>query len=533
MEPRVLILTIPSLVVLALLAWHSWKTLPRSRALAFWVSVTVYGVLRGLAVAWVTREGLGASLPYQIRDPLLPVFGVSLQEVAGWAIVAYLAWWLGERFARPRERKERQGPRLFVQAAWGCLFLGAISWAVEAAAIAAGWWHWTVPAGGALLLGVPWIGLVDWFFVGTDFLLPFLVVTAPALSGRPLRFLSLLLFPAHMASHLWIEPIPGTPVPVFHLVHWLLLGLVIWLALRSPVEDAAFSDDVRLPALALGIVLLDAALVEVFVVERPELLASLVPAALAALLALRPPVAHAAGALAVIGSLAQPPLLLAAVPLAGAATLRFGRRYRLAAPALLALLAVAAVAVHVREGAREDELKQGLDAALAARDRGDLATATSTLARLTERHPSSHVPHALLGEIQYRTGRAAEARKSYERAVEIKQDFVEGYRYLAVIRLQQGSREAAKEIAARGLAVSPRDLELRYLSGIRIGDLWPDIEARGPQGAMAMAGLAYEVGDVAGTVEALDRGIARWPGERGLQELRARIGPFQSAAPGN
>lgn len=532
MEPRVLILTIPSLGVLALLVWHSWKTLPRRRALAFWGSVAVYGLLRGLAVAWVTREGLGASLPYQIRNPLLQVFGVSLQEVAGWAIVAYLAWWLGERFARQGERK---GPRLFVQAAWGCLFLGAISWAVEAAAIAAGWWHWTVPAGGRMLLGVPWIGLVDWFFVGTDFLLPFLVLTAPALSGKPARFLSLLLFPLHMASHLWIEPIPGTPLPGFHLVHWLLLGLVLWLALRSPAEDAAFTErpGLSLAAIALGIVLLDAAVVEVFVVERPELLASLVPASLVALLALRPSVANALAAFAVIGSLALPPLLLAAVPLLGAATLRMGRRYRMAAPALLVLLAVAALAVHAREGAQEEELKQQLDAAIAARDRGDLETATATLTRLTERQPSSHVPHALLGEIQYRTGRPAEARKSYERAVEIKQDFVEGYRYLAVIRLQQGSRDAAREMAARGLAVAPRDLELRYLSGVGIAEIWPEIEARGPQGAMAMAGLAYEVGDVAGTVEALDRGIVRWPEEQGLRELRARVGSSQSAAPGN
>ena len=88
MQPRVLILALPSLVVLALLVWHSWRSLPRRRAVAFWVSVAVYGVLRGMAVAWVTREGLGAPLPYQIRDPLLSVFGVSLQEVAGWAIVA-------------------------------------------------------------------------------------------------------------------------------------------------------------------------------------------------------------------------------------------------------------------------------------------------------------------------------------------------------------------------------------------------------------------------------------------------------------
>lgn len=514
MEPRVLILALPSLAVLALLVWHSRKALPRRRAAAFWAAVTVYGVLRGAAVAWVTREGLGAALPYQIRNPLLQVFGVSLQEVAGWAIVAYLAWWLGERFAR----QEKKGPRLFLQVAWGCLFLGAISWAVEAAAIAAGWWHWTVPAGSEMLLRVPWIGLVDWFFVGTDFLLPFLVLTAPALAGRPVRYLTLLLFPLHMSAHLWL--------PGLDLAHWLLLGLVLWLALRSPAEDAAFSNALNwLPAAALGIVLLDAALVELFLVERPALLASVVPAAAVALQALRPALGSGLAAAAVVGSLAFPPLLLAAVPGLTALVLRFGRRNRWTAPALMAALASLALVMHSRAGKAEEELKRRLDQALAARDRGDLTAAAKELSDLSRDHPESHVPLALLGEIRYRTGRLEEARAAYEEAVEIKQDFVEGYRYLAVIHLQRGRRDAAAEAAARGLAVAPGDLELRYLQGQEIGELWPEIEAKGPAAAKALAGLAYEVGDVSGAVEALDRGIARWPGDSEMRRLRTRIGP--------
>ncbi|HWN41272.1 MAG TPA: tetratricopeptide repeat protein [Thermoanaerobaculia bacterium] len=522
MEPRVLILALPSLVVLALLVWHSWRSLPRRRAIAFWVSVAVYGLLRGVAVAWVTREGLGASLPYQIRDPLLSVFGVSLQEIAGWAIVAYLAWWLGERFAR----QEKKGPRLFLQVAWGCLFLGAISWAVEAAAIAAGWWHWTVPAGSEVLLRVPWIGLVDWFFVGTDFLLPFLVLTAPALAGRPVRFLALLLFPVHMASHLWVGNLSeGVPIPGFHLVHWLLLGLVIWLALRSPAEDAAFSGPDGIPAAGLGIVLLDVALVELFLVDRPVLLASVVPAAAVALQALRPGFGSGVAAGAVVGSLAFPPLILSALPAFSVLVLRFGRRNRWAAPALMAALASLALVMHGRVGKAEEDLKRRLDEALLARDRGDLTAATKELSDLSRDHPDSHVPRALLGEIQYRTGRLDEARASYEEAVEIKQDFVEGYRYLAVIHLQKGRRDAAAESAARGLAVAPGDLELRYLQGREIGELWPEIEAQGPAAAKALAGLAYEVGDVSGAVEVLDRGIARWPEDRELRSLRGRMAP--------
>jgi tetratricopeptide (TPR) repeat protein len=512
MEPRVLILALPSLVVLALLVWHSWRSLPRRRAVAFWVSVAVYGLLRGMAVAWVTREGLGASLPYQIHDPLLSVFGVSLQEIAGWAIVAYLAWWLGKRFAR----QEKKGPRLFLQVAWGCLFLGAISWAVEAAAIAAGWWHWTVPGGNEMLLRVPWIGLVDWFFVGTDFLLPFLVLTAPALAGRPVRFLALLLFPLHMAAHLWL--------PGLDPMHWLLLGLVLWLALRSPVQDEAFSCGL-LPAAALGIVLLDVALVELFLVDRPVLLASVVPAAAVALQALQPGIGSGLAAGAVVGSLALPPLLLSALPGFSVLVLRFGRRNRWAAPALMAALASLVLVMHGRVGKAEEDLKRRLDEALLARDRGDLSAATKELSDLSRDHPDSHVPLALLGEIQYRTGRLDEARASYEEAVEIKQDFVEGYRYLTVIHLQRGRRDAAAASAARGLAVAPRDLELRYLQGRKIGELWPEIEAKGPAAAKALAGLAYEVGDVPGAVEVLDRGIARWPEDGEMRSLRGHVSP--------
>lgn len=515
MDTRVLVLAIPSLAVLCLLVRHSLGALPRRRAAAFWAAVAVYGLVRGIAVALVTRKGLGAAVPYQIHDPLFEIFGVSLQEVAGWAIVAYLAWWLGERFSKA----------LFLQGAWGCLFLGAVSWAVEAAAIAAGWWHWTVPAGRPALLGVPWIGLVDWFFVGTDFLLPFLALTAPALSRQPARYLTLLLFPLHMAAHL----LPG---PGLHAAHWILLALVLWLALRSKAEDAAFEERSRLPLAALGIVLADLALVDLLIAKQPGLLATLVPVIGVALLALRPAVGPAILIGSAAGALAFPPLGLGTIPPLAAGPLRSGRRFRWMAPALLAVLAVAALAVQAAGRRGEEDLKRRLDQAIAARDRGDLGTAERELEALSRDHPGSHVPLALLGEIQYRVGHPDGARTSYEKAVAIKRDFVEGYRYLAVIHLQAGRRDAAKDAASRGLAVVPKDLELRYLRGERIADLWPDVEARGPAAANAIGGLAYEVGDVNGSLEVIDRAVARWPEERRLREIREQLIREGAAPPG-
>jgi len=533
MDPRLLTLTLPSLLVLGLLVAHSLRALPRRRALAFWTAVAGYGVARGAAVVWITRSGLGAPAPYVIHDPLFAVLGVPLQEVAGWAIVAYLGWWLGCRL----------GDRLFAQIAWACLFLGAVSWAVETAAVAAGWWHWTVPLSGRLLGGAPWIGLVDWFFVGTDFVLPFAVLTAPALAGRPARWLALAAFPAHFAAHLAPGRIaPWFPVPGHHLAHWLLLGIVLWLALRSRVEDRPFAAAPAgawrwLPAVALAVVLIDAAAVQALLAGRPELLPSVLPAAAVALAALRPAWATALALAALALALWRPPLALAAVPAAAGGLLRAGRRRRWAAPAAVTALAALALAGHARAAARERELVRRLDEALAARDRGDLDRARDELAALGRDFPASAVPLQALGEIHYKTGRPEAARPLFERAVAIEQSLAEGYRFLAVIDLRAGRRESAAATAERGLAVAAGDPELTYLAaragGGDLGRVLAAASERDPETARGLAALAFEVGDAEGAAAILDRAIARWPGDQDLAAGRRRLESARSgtAAP--
>ncbi len=525
MDQRLFALTLPSAAVLALLVAHSLRALPRRRAAAFWIAVAAYGVARGAAVTWITRSGLGAQPPYVIHEPLFAVLGVPLQEVAGWAIVAYLGWWLGCRLTG----------RLFAQAAWACLFLGAASWAVESAAVAAGWWHWTVPLSGRLLGGAPWIGLVDWFFVGADFVLPFAALTAPALARRPLRWLALAAFPAHFAAHLAPERIAGwLPVPGHHLAHWLLLALLLWLALRSKVEDRPFAAEPAgawswAPAAALAVVLADAAIVQALVAERPELLPSVLPATATALAALRPAWAPALAAAALALALWRAPLALATLPAAAGALLRARPRLRRAlAPLLVVALAAGALALHHQGAARERDLQAGLDAALAARDRGDLDGARERLAALHNAFPGSPVPPFLLAEIHYRTGRPAAARPLFRRAVEIQQSLVEGHLYLAVIELRAGDRAAAARAAGRGLAIAPDDPELTYLAArAGTGDLAPVldlIDDAGPEAARALTALAFEVDDAAGAAAILDHGLARWPYDPGLLEARLRLG---------
>jgi tetratricopeptide (TPR) repeat protein len=523
-DPRLLVLTLPSLAVLALLVGHSLRALPRHRAFAFWGSVAAYGLVRGLAVRWITKTGLGASVPYVIHRPLLTVAGVSLQEVIGWAVVAYLAWWLGERFARS----------LFAQIAWGCLFLGAISWAIESAAVGAGWWHWTVPLSAGLLGNVPWIGLIDWFFVGTDFLLPFLALTAPALRHRPARFLTLLAFPLHFGSHLLTEPLhPEFPIPVFHLVHWALLALLLALALRPRPADTAFtgSRSPRLsPALGLALILADVAFVQLFIVREPRHLASLSLVLATVLVALAPRWTLGAGLAALAGFLLLPPLLLAAIPPLAAGLLRSGHRHprsmRWALPALLVLLALVAWQVHTRAARRQADLRQRLDRALAARDAGDLPRAVADLEATLRTHPDSHVPAALLAEIHYRTDHLAEAHRLYRQALTIKQDFLPAHRHLAVIALRRGDPDEAAQAARRGLEIAPGDLELRYLAKRARGGPPPTFwtgAGKAPQDLEVLAGLAFEVGDLDGAAAAVQSGLARWPSHGPFHRIRAKL----------
>lgn len=524
MDPRVLILTIPSLLILGLLIFHSWRTLPGPRAAAFWCGVLLFGILRGVALRWVTVRGLEASFPYVIHDPLFPVLGVPIQEITGWAIVIYIGWWLGHRFSE----------KLFAQIAWACLFLGAISWTVESAAVAAGWWHWTVPVSNPLFINVPFIGIMDWFFVGVDFLLPFMAITAPALARRPVRYLALLAFPLHFGAHCFINTISeAIPIPLFHLAHWALIGILIWLAARSATVDHAFREHPGrriewIPLVGLAIILLDAAAVELLLVRRPELLFSILPAATLALHSLRPALGSAVGAAGLILGVWVNPLLLAAVPPAAAMLLGWGRRHSRWAPAaVLALMSLLAFQVHTAGARKHEDLVRRLDSALAARDRADLVRARQELEDACRNFPGSHVPFVLLGEIHYRTDQLARARPLFLNAIRIKQNDIQSFNYLAVIDLRLGQNASAARFAEEGLKIDPRSLELMYLRQRATGgpiqevlDRFAQLESKR---AHTLASLAYEVGDLEGAIDMLERGLAQWPRERLFYQSRVKL----------
>ena len=265
-----------------------------------------------------------------------------------------------------------------------------------------------MPLTAAPFLDVPLIGLVDWAFVAIDFLLPFLVLTAPATRGSRWRYVALGAFPLHFVSHLATERIAWwLPVPAFHLVHWTLAGLVLWLALRSDVSDVAFAapslggrSDRRagsslasgkreslasarpieargrvwgewLPFLVLAFILADVAFVQSVRLGHPRLLVSLVPAAVLGLAVVARRAAVGAGLAAAALSLVLPPLLIAA--LAALAAL-VGVPVHEAAGRQLGLAASRSPSTPPARAARA-AVTAGLDAAIAARDRGDLGGA--------------------------------------------------------------------------------------------------------------------------------------------------------------
>lgn len=509
MNPRLLVLALPSALLLAALVWHSVGAMERRRALLFWFSVLGYGIARALGVRAVT-EAIGASFPYEIRDPLLAIGGVSAQELAGWALVAYLAWWIGDRFSR-----RARHPSLFLGVAWAALFLGAVAWAIEAAAIGARWWHWTVPTASRLFLNVPAIGIVDWFFVAIDFLLPFVALTAPSLSGARWRFATLLFFPVHFAGHL----LPGVWL---HAVHWMLVLVALGLALRTAGADRPFAA-VRawIPQAAFALMLLDVALVDLLLVRRPELLQSVVAPAAAWLTAVHPGSAMALAFLSLMAALKWHSMLVTAALVAcGSLLLLLQARKNVMVPLLL--VAVSATLFHRATSATRADLMERLDHAINARNRGELDAALAQFDSIASDHPTSYVPLAMGAEIDYRRNALDVAHGKLARVVEMKQDFLRGYRLLAAIDLQRGRHGEGVAWARRGLGIAPDDLQLRFLAG---EDVRPALDT--PRTAAGMAALAFEINQTAFAREIAQEALARWPDDRELQRVAMRLDQLQ------
>lgn len=239
--------------VLLLLLDHRRRNLGGRSTLAFLVSASLYGLVRGTTIRRLVEVRLGGNLPYRLTAPVATLAGVPLQELVGWVVAVGIAAWLADRLLR-RLGQPTDAFRTTLAAGVG---LATVCLAVESAAVAGGWWTWSLQVPPGSPLSFPSIALVDWAFVAVDFLLPFELWHRQA--RLSLRLASLGLFPLHMAGHALTGALPG-PLP-FSGFDWVHAGLVALLfagaaMARRPSSWPALSQEAGRSRIAVAVAVL-------------------------------------------------------------------------------------------------------------------------------------------------------------------------------------------------------------------------------------------------------------------------------------
>lgn len=470
-----LLLAIPSLVALALLAWDRRAATGTRLALAYFATAAAYGAARGLAIRAVTGTALATPFPYLMNRPVATFFGVSLQEVVGWAVAATLALCIAERLV------SRGGAHR--TAAVAALGLGCVCLAVESAAIASHWWTWTLALPGDGPLRVPPVAVLDWSFVAFDFLAPWLAFSTRAPLGA--RAASLALFPLHMLGHTWFRMLPGPfPVTGYEVVHVAIVAYVAWQAVGETGTPPAAP-----PAFPVGAAAGAAALV-----------------------------AGASAAACVLSG--APASALGAVPLALIAAVAFARRPRGREARVLprgarvglrcgvALLALSFLAlVSAPQNRREQRLLAELRRGVQRSNAGDLRGAETALRLAVEARADHAGARTLLALVLLRQGRSADARAEIDAALASEPTARDALLVGTTLDLQAGDRARAAERAALGRRVYPANAEFAYLALVARGEAGAGrpaaaeavalARAAGPAAVRALGTLAERAGDPA------------------------------------
>jgi Tfp pilus assembly protein PilF len=466
------LLAIPSAAALALLCWDRWRSWGGRTALAWIAAAALYGALRGLAIRAVSGLALDTPFPYLMNRPGAALLGVSLQEIVGWAVAGTLALAVALRLA------SRAGTH--AQAALAALALAAVCLAVESAAIASGWWTWTLALPGSGALRVPPVALLDWGFVAFDFILPWLACARP--SSVATRALALALFPLHMLSHTWFRALPE-PLPVggYELVHVAIVAFVLWRAAAEPAAGPPASV-AGWPAAGAAVLVVLGAATACLISAHPASAFGVVPLAGLAAAAFLRPVPAASGAPAPSGRR------------------RAGLRIGVVAGALAVLVFVCAPRTRAQQ-----RLRAGLQRGAARANAGDLAGAETALRDGLAARPRHAGARTLLALVLLRQGRVADARREIDEALAAEPTARDALLLGASLDLREGRRDRAAARADLGRRVYPDSAELAYLSAVAAGAAGPDRPAAaeaialarraGPASLLALATLADGFGD--------------------------------------
>lgn len=330
MNPRMAILVLPAAAVVLGLIVHSLKFRGAKDTLYFFIAATLFGIARGNIIWWITTVHFESKFPYIFQKQLLGVYHDSLTADAGWIICLYL----GSYFAfRISERLPQIRGKLFPMVSLACLFNACLSYAVEATAITMGWWQWNLSTKSAILSDVPIVGIIAWFSVGFDFLIPYYTIRHYKKPGQWWPYLTLLILPLHMGCHLLGGRVSDMfPITPYNIWHWGMVLATLCLPFLSGIkmhrpwlpalkqagrrrQGGAHDRISMLPPVGLGVVAAVLLISDLGITRDPALLVSKTPLALYAMLAVHSinPIwlLAGAGALAALGGrLFLPPLLV-------------------------------------------------------------------------------------------------------------------------------------------------------------------------------------------------------------------------------
>lgn len=280
-----LLLMIPSSLLLLLLFLHSWHYRGRRVTLVFFGACFAFGVLRGNTIYHIITNLLGgSSLPYLMVQPVVKIWQASIQECVGWIFALYLSWCVAERILT---RGGSDRVPLFRLIGMASLLMGAVAYAVEAAAAAVHWWVWTIPIRNPFYADVPFAGIIAWISVGVDFLGVFLILWHGGYATR-WKWLLVLIFPVHMALHVKVDNMSSwLPMNPAELWHWLMLcAIFLGIVAGGPMVKTLLGTEERGPEktlprytvpVVLGGFLLTLAVVNFVLVRDPFLWISLLP----------------------------------------------------------------------------------------------------------------------------------------------------------------------------------------------------------------------------------------------------------------